>query len=194
MFGRTCNFKLIMLPLFFFHFNRKCNSYCKKKSSTDTGQKPSRLWVFFSENPKHQILLQSIAHPKFIYNVALSVWVIHLFYKNNMVGELSHGNWNSTNLVAIWILVFITLQKICFNCHQITCSCIDFTSAVTWMLLKKHFKPTSIHSHCALCSTVEIFSVSSIPHALFLNPSNLDWTIIICSLFSVDLLLPTTHV
>jgi hypothetical protein len=43
-------------------------------------------------------------------------------------------------------------KKICFNCHQLTCSYFAFTSAVTPILLKEHFKPTSMHSHCALCT------------------------------------------
>jgi hypothetical protein len=43
-------------------------------------------------------------------------------------------------------------KKICFNCHQLTCSYFAFTPAVTSILLKEHSKTTSMHSNCELCT------------------------------------------
>ena len=57
----------------------------------------------------------------------------------------------------LWKLIFLrarydSLQENLLQLYyQLTCSDFGLTGAVTWIWLKEHFNPTSMHSHCALC-------------------------------------------
>jgi hypothetical protein len=78
-----------------------------------------------------------------------SLYIHQSDFAQKILDEFEMSNANPVKEPSPLNFQLLHYKKICFNCHQLTCSYFAFTSAVTSILLKEHFKTTSMHSNCA---------------------------------------------